>query len=501
DNYLGNEVISKKIKEYINTISCETFYLSYENKEITLCCRFGCIVSHVDEFLLLFQNRKPTETYKVFRGAIFDSSIFISNRIISHSYINTTEINEKQNVYKDTIFLEYIRLLYVLCYKRKQVDHILDFFNCFLDFEFPISTLNTESPSYLNDIFPAILVQQVKITIISNSSCKFFQIKCSLERVFNNIILLGVKMSNVMFPENTFIIKASSNNDRTTHAWYEIRDCLLVGEASMLKYLLNVQVTYFHTLKTEDIDYILGKKNGKINKVTNLCSKTNIILFPLRINYEVLTETPLSTMIVTTTDINFIHATLQSEHPELLIFNIPSYFHKRIIGYKGRNIQSLMRKHGVYVKFMTSAEASSFEGNVLVKTPFKKKHNLFLMKEEILKLSNNILYENYTFLFNFKSLKHDLNNDKNRLVLKLPETISNKYTAWLYTFFRIENNIDYIEDAKKKRELSTCLFYKLYEIDFIPSLFGLEFYTSENKEIWSIKNTLKEDRSKGLHLK
>ncbi|KAF7685153.1 hypothetical protein CDIK_4098, partial [Cucumispora dikerogammari] len=32
DNYLGNEVISKKIKEYINTISCETFYLSYENK-------------------------------------------------------------------------------------------------------------------------------------------------------------------------------------------------------------------------------------------------------------------------------------------------------------------------------------------------------------------------------------------------------------------------------------------------------------------------------------
>lgn len=42
---------------------------------------------------------------------------------------------------------------------------------------------------------------------------------------------------------------------------------------------------------------------------------------------------------------------LQEELPAEISFHVPEAYHKRIIGVGGKNIQRIMKKYGVYVKF------------------------------------------------------------------------------------------------------------------------------------------------------
>ena len=75
-------------------------------------------------------------------------------------------------------------------------------------------------------------------------------------------------------------------------------------------------------------------------------------------------------------------------------FFIPEACHKRIIGVGGKNIQRIMKKYGVYVKFSNAEEFSMLGGyfenndNVIARTPAKNAENLQLLKEAVLELIN-----------------------------------------------------------------------------------------------------------------
>lgn len=69
---------------------------------------------------------------------------------------------------------------------------------------------------------------------------------------------------------------------------------------------------------------------------------------------------------------------LQEELPAEMSFHIPEPYHKRIIGVGGKNIQRIMKKYGVYVKFSNAEEFASLGGyadnhdNVIARSAFTR---------------------------------------------------------------------------------------------------------------------------------
>lgn len=55
---------------------------------------------------------------------------------------------------------------------------------------------------------------------------------------------------------------------------------------------------------------------------------------------------------------------LQEELPAEISFHIPEGYHKRIIGVGGKNIQRIMKKYGVYVKFSNAEDHAQLGGYV-----------------------------------------------------------------------------------------------------------------------------------------
>lgn len=80
---------------------------------------------------------------------------------------------------------------------------------------------------------------------------------------------------------------------------------------------------------------------------------------------------------------------LQDELPAETSFYVPEIYHRRIIGVAGKNIQKVMKKYGVYVKFSGAEEFTAMGGyfenedNVVARTPMKNQINLDNLKHSV----------------------------------------------------------------------------------------------------------------------
>lgn len=135
-------------------------------------------------------------------------------------------------------------------------------------------------------------------------------------------------------------------------------------------------------------EFLEGKKMGKINKITTT-SECKIAFHENYNEFNML--------------IDVIHpipshalqglALLQAELPAEISFCIPEANHKRIIGISGKNIQKIMKKFGVYVKFSNNEEHQRIGGyyenedNVIARTPAKNAAQLQGFKEAIMELN------------------------------------------------------------------------------------------------------------------
>ena len=81
---------------------------------------------------------------------------------------------------------------------------------------------------------------------------------------------------------------------------------------------------------------------------------------------------------------------LQDELPAETSFFVPEIYHRRIIGVAGKNIQRVMKRFGVYVKFSGAEEFTSLGGyfenehNVVARTPTKNRSNLDNLKAAVM---------------------------------------------------------------------------------------------------------------------
>lgn len=137
----------------------------------------------------------------------------------------------------------------------------------------------------------------------------------------------------------------------------------------------------------EQRDFISGKKNGKINKIMKT-SGAKIKFVPYINDYNFIIEVESTSFTKALDGLTL----LQEELPAEISFYVPESYHKRIIGVGGKNIQRIMKKYGVYVKFSNTEEFASLGGyynnedNVVARTPMKNQINLDNLRHAVMEL-------------------------------------------------------------------------------------------------------------------
>ncbi|SNX85155.1 probable KH domain protein [Melanopsichium pennsylvanicum] len=185
--------------------------------------------------------------------------------------------------------------------------------------------------------------------------------------------------AEVVFKSNCFEIHGLETEVRT--AVSALLDLDLIKS-------FNFEVRFQIELANEHREFISGKKNGKVNKVMKQCG--------VRIKFETFNDYNFL-IDVSGNDRNGVLqglGLLQEELPAEMSFHVPEAYHKRIIGVGGKNIQRIMKKFGVYVKFSNAEEFAALGGyldnedNVIARTPAKNAANLENLKLSVMELVN-----------------------------------------------------------------------------------------------------------------
>ncbi|CAN3370038.1 hypothetical protein DICA1_E13080 [Diutina catenulata] len=183
-------------------------------------------------------------------------------------------------------------------------------------------------------------------------------------------------------------------------------------------------------LASHQREFITGKKNGKLIKILNQLHQAPTIKFTpyngsnFYVDFEISDEVGLPTLVK---GLELVEMEMPAEEQ----FNVPEVFHKSIIGNGGAIIQSIMKRHNVFVKFSSTGpddyprDVYSFRRarNVLVKCPRKNAGSIGQVKAEINELVRQcstgthyhtetvkLLRSHYLLLVNHSKLRaiHDL---------------------------------------------------------------------------------------------
>lgn len=348
-----------------------------------------------------------------------------------------TEVKQKlesQLFYKNIEVLKYKKDL-VLVSKQSELSSIMYKYGVFIETSplgFDGSTVHfqghsTESIenaiydfcSLTNDIY----VADISFHIDSSSGESFEPVTPSLEtkEVEELLDRLSVASGVTIYFDlelGSFKIVGSRDNLIRALKMFQTSSLQLYSGAVSASIVLNVELGLsFH-------EFISGKKNGKISKITN-GSHSFINFHPLN-EYSMLVE-------LRTDDFNdFFHAysQLQDELPSEVKFYIPESFHRQIIGTGGSLIQSIMRKYNVFVKFSNTydlknnAKSLVRYDNVIIRCPSKNASNIPLVKNELngLLINNeNITFFN-TYLKISRNQYHLFNFDKIQEIEKKTST-------------------------------------------------------------------------------
>lgn len=205
-------------------------------------------------------------------------------------------------------------------------------------------------------------------------------------------------------------------------------------------------------------EFICGKKDGKLNRIikeTGVNISLNMIGGDSM--YVDLVAEDLNGANFCSSALLHALRLIEGELPGELTFHVPEAHHKRMIGHGGKVIQRIMKKWGVYVKFMNNHETfqcnsladpldSSYEpgsviDNVVVKTPSKNGAALKAIKEEIFE-ECSVSEVSGTFDSEaFKNLKKIQSSSKTRVSVSLPLQHRPSLPSLLQTIHSIPNGV------------------------------------------------------------
>lgn len=178
------------------------------------------------------------------------------------------------------------------------------------------------------------------------------------------------------------------NNFQITGSDDAVKSSLMV--MSEIRFLVqgNHQIRVKIELANEHREFVSGKKNGKINKIMSQSNVT--IIFDGFSDYNFNIDVGASTYDAMKQGLSLV----EQEMPASISFHVPDQYHKRIIGIGGQHIQSIMKKHSVFVKFSNAMDRGGIGredddikvDNVICRTPARNAQNLDAVKNEILEM-------------------------------------------------------------------------------------------------------------------
>ncbi|CAO3595653.1 unnamed protein product [Absidia cylindrospora] len=180
-------------------------------------------------------------------------------------------------------------------------------------------------------------------------------------------------------------------------------------------------------LASEHRAFMKGKKSGKVNKIVKSCG-ANIKFIPAYSDYNCIVT-------VDSTDLDkafYGLELLSHELPEERSFYVPEIYHRRIIGVGGKNIQRIMRKYGVYVKFSGADEFTELGGY------FENEHNVFARTPRKYSSSLNQLYDEVMELITFEKDRNWISCNI-KVPLHLHRIIPNRHSNALRNYGRLHN--------------------------------------------------------------
>lgn len=142
-------------------------------------------------------------------------------------------------------------------------------------------------------------------------------------------------------------------------------------------------------LHNEHKEFVSGKKNGKLNKIMGTANVQ--IAFQDFNEYDFMIDISASNYEYVMHGVDLV----EQELPASVSFHVPDQYHKRIIGVGGQNIQAIMKKYSVFVKFTNAMELSAADrdfsdqtkvNNVICRTPARNAANLELVKSDIMEM-------------------------------------------------------------------------------------------------------------------
>ncbi|CAO1614561.1 unnamed protein product [Sympodiomycopsis kandeliae] len=168
----------------------------------------------------------------------------------------------------------------------------------------------------------------------------------------------------------------------------EVKDAVgMILDMDLVKQF-NFEVRFQIELAASEREFLQGRKCGKVNKIMKQCGVR--IKFETFNDYNFLIELSCNDKAAALQGL----ALLQEELPAEVSFHVPEAYHKRCIGVGGKQIQKVMKRYGVYVKFSNAEEFASLGGyldnedNVIAKTPAKNAINLEHLKQSVMEMVN-----------------------------------------------------------------------------------------------------------------
>ncbi|AFM98515.1 hypothetical protein EHEL_061460 [Encephalitozoon hellem ATCC 50504] len=358
--------ITEKMKEIMDATET-SICIKIDGKVEAFICgkRRACLDARM-KILLMIENAfgRTTEIRRV--GIPAKEVVRNGGRVFYHSRINSDEclishngaaidLQEPEKVV-ERLVLDSQKTAHLLSYKGAEVEDILSDTQSYID-------TREICEDYTEVILKGFDLYEVR------------RAKNKINLLYNSIMKMVVE--NMKYPsyDGVFILQIKNIS------------CgfMVIGEKQTLLRIVEENGGYVEgemDIETETVEFLCGKKNGKITRIMrDVCCGIAIHKRPGSTRIH---------MVISGSSGAFKSALemIEDEFPEELTFYIDERHHKRIIGYGGKNIQKIMKKHGVYIKFMNERERKRFayKDNVVIKTPRKNIENLVNMKNDVMGL-------------------------------------------------------------------------------------------------------------------
>lgn len=320
-----------------------------------------------------------------------------------HSLLLKTKKIIKQNLdhleesiyYKKMNNISEAKLLFLKKFCYSDIISFMIKSSCFIKLNDNSIEFQTTSPIYLNNVikeFTLVFLQEiVQLTILlnENTSCENMIKQIMDKKLFNSTYII-IKSSSV----TDRIILCINHSDLINSINNSVDTNIIKDNENVIK-----QLKIVFEVNMDYEDFICGKKNGKLTRIIDNVkslvelsnnSKTTHDNEDTTMNISIISETFNDFKCSTE---NFIN-----ELPAEESFFIPEVYHRPIIGAGGAIVQTIMRKHNVFIQFSNSFSLPQDNfgikryDNVIIRCPTKNKQNIRFAKDEIFSLVDNFSY-------------------------------------------------------------------------------------------------------------